>query len=349
MACKAPRRELLRPFAALSAPQCPVAVFRQTSSPELDTALANLRERIFVPAHLPKTSKDLIYQSKHHHLLESESVTATLGDETHILRPINRTKDEPRTRTAFHYIISLMREPSDWDNLVPLLEEIRIAKRRLPIETLERTVRRASQTRRWDTLLAAARSPKTTGFELRDRKLVLQVLWGLREEVMAASWEDATTDSTLRRAEAVCALLDDKEHCGGQQISSSDPRVRPEVVGVLLELAAVRALRRYGGKDEDGMVALYVERLEGVWWNLDLADMKEWKRENARLWAWVPVWNGLRLAERILGPHERVGWVSKARDEVSKYVEKDRDTVRHEAEEGRVPKGLRWLEDAEKL
>jgi hypothetical protein len=59
----------------------------------------------------------------------------------------------------------------------------------------------------------------------------------------------------------VVALLDNPAHTGGQLPQESDPRTRANVIGILLELAAVRANKHLGGQDIDGKVAQVSERL----------------------------------------------------------------------------------------
>ena len=55
--------------------------------------------------------------------------------------------------------------------------------------------------------------------------------------------------------------LEDTEHGTGKFVHSGDPRRRPEVLSVFLELAAVYAYKYQGAKDLDGKVKAYAERL----------------------------------------------------------------------------------------
>jgi hypothetical protein len=241
-----------------------VPIFTEASTPELQNLLTSLREKVIIPAYLPKSQKDLIYKDKYKKLLASEPVTAYLGDEEFTLEHIDRRKDVPNTKKTVRAAIQLMKEKKDWDNLPNLLEGLIVAG--YPIEAYrEMIIRWIGSAGRQDIILECVRRVSDTKFTLGDPQVAIQVMLWMSLKGVQSNWNKGETRKALAWAEEVAMLMEDEKHIGSRSLhGENDSRIRPEILGILLELSAVRALKHQDGKDVDGKVAKYAERLLGL-------------------------------------------------------------------------------------
>jgi hypothetical protein len=91
---------------------------------------------------------------------------------------------------------------------------------------------------------------------------VNEIFWRLQDKAFASDWSAEETKQAFAWAEMFLDMLEDERHAGSKLIKGhQDPRVQPQVIGLVLQMAAVRAERHLAGKDEDGKVAKYAERL----------------------------------------------------------------------------------------
>lgn len=287
-----------------------VPIFAEASSPELQDLLSTMRENIFLPAHLSKPHQALIFGARHQKVLEDDPVTVEVSGENFRLKHIDRMKDQPGTVEILLKFISLMKDKKDWDNLPIFLEGLRIAGRNLKPQYWEKLVRKAGQAGQQHIILECARRASRTGFVLKDLNLVREVMWWIQHKTLSTGWTAQSTKRALSMAEQIADLLEEEKHCGGSFLSGSDPRARPEVVGVLLQLVAAHA-KLSSGKDEDGKVEIYSRRLLGTLArkaNLReaLPEGKELWTSNALLCNVTPIVYGMREAAEILGPASEV-------------------------------------------
>jgi hypothetical protein len=287
-----------------------VPTFTESSSPELQDLLSTVRETVFLPAHLSKPHQALIFGTRHRKVLEDDPVTVEISGEDFRLKHIDRTKDQPGTVEGLLKLVSLMKEKKDWDNLPIFLEGLKIAGRKLKPRYWEKLVRKAGQADQQNTILECARRASRTGFVLKDLNLVREVMWWTQYKALSAGWTAQSTKKALTMAEQIADLLEDKKHCGGTFLSASNPRARPEVVGVLLQLAAAHA-KLSNGKDDDGKVEIYSRRLLGTL--ARKANLREGLPEGRELWTSnallcniTPIVYGMRVAAEILGPESEV-------------------------------------------
>jgi hypothetical protein len=255
-----------------------------------------------LPTHLSKSHKDLIYKEKHQRTLEIEPVFATIAGEKFHLEHIDRLIDVPG-RSALRTAVDLMKEKKDWDNLPSLLIGLKDAKTVLRSGDLTWITRKAGLAGRPDIILECARRVSDTGFELKGPEVVVEIMWQLQFKAAQNYWDAKDTKQALSWAETITELLEDRRHAGGKITEpGNDPRVRPEVIGVLLQLSAVWVTRWQNGKDEDGKVARYMARLlkspASIQPDSTRTDIFS---ANGYLAYMVPVLHGLKLAAQILG------------------------------------------------
>lgn len=306
-------------------------------------------------------------------MLENEPFYVEIGSEKVQLFHINRTKDEPRTLHGINQITKLMKTSADWENLPRFLAELKNARRN--IGKPAKIMRRANKAGMQHVVMECVKQAADTGFVLRDLHLVREVMWGAHLRGQQGGWELGAARKALTQAEYVALLLENPLHSGGGEVKSlEDPRIQPDVIGVLLETAAIKALREkeqdqdqdQDGKD-DGKVAQYAERLMRSHWekvNLDddtyvddPADPTikgEEKTPPARadyeVQRWAPVWKGMEIAGRLLEPETEVGrWLRRMTPRMEEAVRRAADFVERADDGERKKRGLTWYDDLKKI
>lgn len=189
-----------------------------------------------------------------------EAVTARISGEDFQLKHINKVKDLPNTRKAFFQAVDLMKEKKDWDQVPVLLQGLKNAGSSLKMEWLLILIRKAAVAGRMDVMIECARRVDATGFRLNDPELMSALMWGIQCKAITSEFDTKETKKALAWAEMLLVIMEEDKHAGRRVILKSDPRRRLEVVGALLQLAAVRAIRHLDSKDEHGMVEKYAER-----------------------------------------------------------------------------------------
>ena len=154
-------------------------------------------------------------------------------------------------------------EKSDWNNLPALLAGLHRAKRTPTDRQLAKIVRLASNNGRFGTILQCLHQAHNTGLTLQKDEVLDAVIWALREIASDSQWSEEGTSKAIRDANEVAMQLEDLEHGTGKFIRPGDPRRRPAVLSVFLELAGVYAWKWQRGRDVDGKVRAFAERLLG--------------------------------------------------------------------------------------
>ena len=205
-------------------------------------------------------------------------------------------------RDSFRSLLDLMKEPRDWDNLPEFLAALHTAKRRLKPWQMEKMVRRANEMGRQGAIMECLRRSATTGFLLGNVRIVREVMWGARQKAEQAEWSEDGTKKAFLQAEQIMELLNDPKHTFKKAIEGEHPNKLPEIVGVVLELAAATAVKHKNGKDEYGKVAAYATTtLQSLQRraNLDF-DPSNMHDANYTLQMWAPVLHGLNLAAGVI-------------------------------------------------
>ncbi|KAL2050863.1 hypothetical protein ABVK25_008924 [Lepraria finkii] len=281
----------------------PLPAFTNTSSEELNTLLTTFRTNIFLPSHLISLQRDLLYKKKNHPLLTSdEPATVRLGNEVHRLHPLDHKKDEPPTRPSIAKVVDLMTETGDWKNLPGFLEGLKTARRRVKGFQYEKMVRRANDCGRMGVVVDCLRRVEGTGMGLWDVRVARWVMWGAMAKAMQADWREEGVEKGAKFAEGIWELCCDPRH-GGTRGGLEDPKKRPEVVGVLVQMHAAKAHLFGGGKDEGGAVEKWVRVLLKVWGNTEMEVAEgDWYDANDKTLIWAPernlaqdcrIWNRL--------------------------------------------------------
>ncbi|PQE23804.1 hypothetical protein CJF30_00008799 [Rutstroemia sp. NJR-2017a BBW] len=286
-----------------------VPSFEPTPSPELDRVLAQYRSKLFFPAHLSEYDRRLVYSPKNSSSLLNDPKYVDIGGESFRLEPIRQLWDEPSKRKGFRRALYLMVDTKHWNNLPRLLEGLKDCKRPLKKDQVQEMIRKAALANRIDIIIECARRVTDTGFRLNEPEVVKSVMWGLHVKAAQSDWAEKETEQALRLGEMVAEMLEDKQHAGGPIVGDDDVRRLPEVIGILLELAAVRASKHLEGKDADGKVATYAARIVDMpTKKLTIEEDSSMEQEIAvNMWLKdaVPVIHGMKEALRLLDPDTR--------------------------------------------
>jgi len=245
-------------------------------------------------------------------------------------------------------MLETMKDPKDWDNLPAFLEGLYMAKRRLESSQVEKMVRRANEMRRQGVVMECIRRAGTTGLLLNDARVVREVMWGARLRALQAGWSVEGTEKALLQGEQIMELLEDPKHSGKNGVVGEHPRKLPEVIGVVLELAAVRAGKYGNGQDEDGKVAAFATttlasiRTHG---NADF-DSGNWHDANYKLQMWAPVLHGLRLAFGVLKKNTTLAQdIRSTTRELGEVVSQTRTLLLANTLQGGTRRGLKVYDD----
>jgi len=291
-----------------------------------------------------------MYKGKYKKTLDMEPAIVTLAGEEFKLHHIDKTKDIPSRTKGVIEAVKLMKDKRDWDNLPHLLAGMKNAKRKFAPSIRNRIMGRAAANGRMDVMLECARRVDYTGFQLNDPDLVLDFLRGIMYKAVALGERDAKeTEQALVWAEMVADMLEDERHSGKRNIVENDPRASREVVGILLDLAAMRATQR-NGKDEDGKVVRYAERLLGTSF-LSSPPEDGIKRLTGRIQAmnrWlqinVLVLHGIKVAGQVLDPSTKVAVeLEQIGTSLEETVNRERERMIQEVASNEAKKDLKFL------
>lgn len=246
-------------------------------------------------------------------LLASEPVTAILGGEEFTLQHVDRTKGAiPKQRASLLEAMKLMKEKKDWDNLPNLLEGLSDAGLSIPLVSVM-VIAFASRAGRQDTIVECLRRVEDTKFALDNARIASRCMLAMQLKAVNSDWDSKETRKALAWAEQIAMMMEDPKHSRNVVLGGpDDPRIQPQVLGALLQLAAVRALKFQDGKDDDGKVLQYAERLLSLPASFEgpkvplLSEKGKTRRDTAKIRStWLalhaPIWYGLTVARTILG------------------------------------------------
>lgn len=216
------------------------------------------------------------------------------NDEPFHLRPMD-PQSRPTKQEAID-TIALMKTPSDWQNLVPFMFGLNMSHRFIKPDRWEWVIRHANnQADALGVIVECAKQAEITGFRLNNAAVVQRLFFELHRKAQRGGFQEPALGKALRLANQILTLMEAPEHI--EHNLQLDPKRKPIVVGVLLELNAARALNEFGGKDEGGHVMAYALRLLGTWPNHPFnRETKKWADVDQQLLENVPIYNGLRLA-----------------------------------------------------
>jgi hypothetical protein len=245
------------------------------------------------------------------------------------LQHINKRKDIPNHKKALYNAMKLMKEKTDWANLPNLLEGLKVAGMNTNTPPIKGVVlSELMKAGRQEVILECLRRVEGTGMQLKEPNFVIRIMLAMQKRAFTINWHEHETAKALKWAEMVVVLMEDPKHAGSRVLAGEDdPRLQPEVIGILLELAAVRAVKHLESRDVDGKVAEYAARLVGTPLDFKTPPGEGEYDLNPWLWAHVPVLHGMYEALKVLDSSSAVAEGLRTKSEVldsmvSTYYEK---------------------------
>lgn len=277
-----------------------------------------------LPSHLSSKHQKLIYKKRYENELLTEPVIATIANEDFQLQHIDRTKDLPNHKKALFKAISLMKEKKDWGNLPNLLAGMKLAGMNTSgLSMKNRIVSLVRQAGRHEVILECLLRAEDTGIQLKEPVFATMVMLAIQQRAFDTDWHEHELAKALKWAELVVVMMEEPKHAGSRVLAGKDdPRLQPQVIGILLELASMKAVKYLEGRDVDGKVAEYSTRLLGTPLDFEpLAYESEHAYEseyalNPWLWAHVPVLHGMYEALKVLDPSSPVAEGLRTKSEV---------------------------------
>ena len=227
--------------------------------------------------------------------------TASAGEKVPFtLYPLDHLRDEPNTRKSFAKLLDLLRERKDWELLPDFLRELKASGRRLRAPLVAKMVRKAAGQGHMGLMMEVFRRVESTGLKLGDLEVTREVMQGAIQRAVRGDWGEQELDKALKHAELTLLSLEDPKHAAGK--GQENPLDRPEVIGVAMALAATKAAKYLGAKDEGGKVERYASRyLKSMEGKEISVDATSWRDGNDKLTMWVPSWQGIQMALKVLG------------------------------------------------
>ncbi|MCJ1352441.1 MAG: hypothetical protein MMC33_002425 [Icmadophila ericetorum] len=294
----------------------PLPTFPQTSNPDLDALLTTFRNNVFLPAHLTKPQRKLIYKKNlQGNLTGEEPVYVSLGgsDEKHTLRPINRLQDEPHTVRSFHTILDLLKDGSNWNVIPPLLESLKQSKRELPDGAKAKLIRRAGEAGQTGIVMECLQRVNSTDLRLDNIEVAHEAMLLAVGIAIRSSWSQEGLRKAIRFSENILDfMLQDQKQAFMPGKPSKIPLFRAEITGVPMALAVTRSVLfpdLEANTRSQSDIPQYIQQTLNLFRNTmifnlaephKLESLRNWRIANEYLIKWTPVWLGLKMATKIL-------------------------------------------------
>ena len=280
--------------------------FPPTSDPALDALLNTFRQNVFLPSLLLRPQQALIYKTtRNHHLLGEDPVAVTVpisgstkdaDTETVTLTPLNRFKDEPNSKEAFHKVLELMKEKKDWDVLPGFLEGLSYSGRVLTQNMQEKLVRRAALAGRTGLVIEILRRSAKTGVRIDNYDVARWAMRGALETAIRSDWSEDGLKKAAHQAIVLLELMDDPRNGVRKDIKDvNDPRKRPEILGLAMGLLAA------GGGEVQEVKKLAQRMLETPKSASLQSPILTIRSANSKLVRWAPVRWAMEKALGVLG------------------------------------------------
>ncbi|KAI0995747.1 hypothetical protein K3495_g12433 [Podosphaera aphanis] len=236
----------------------PVPKMSGVKNPELQEILTRFRQNAVLPKHLAKNQQDLVYKKKYITMLQNENVTANISGEKFRLQHVDVIKDRPRLKLFVIDILPLMREKEDWAVLPNVLHALKNIGFKVTPPVAEKIARKAGIAGQQNVILECLRRTKDTGMSLMEPHFTQIVLYWIQYKAAELDQTAASMTKTLSFSEQILEMLENPLFTGNRFLDSNDhQRNLPETIGLVLNIAAMRATKFEGGTDKDGLVAKY--------------------------------------------------------------------------------------------
>ena len=171
-------------------------------------------------------------------------------------------------------------------------------------------IRRAGAAGRIGVITECLRQIERTGLKLDHVGKARSAMNGALQTAIISGWSEEGTTKALKQAENFLELIEDPAHVPTRPASTAiDPRKAPDVVGVVMSLAAFKTAKYAEGSDEIAKVEKLAKRFLRLWDNAKFgpAGQQKWWHANENLTVWAPVAHGIRSALQVLDHQSPTG------------------------------------------
>ncbi|KAL1857391.1 hypothetical protein VTK73DRAFT_8098 [Phialemonium thermophilum] len=271
--CRTSARPGGRCFSTSSSRQAThVVSFTETSSPQLDDVLAEIRTKIILPSYIRIEQRKKLYDARYKKKLEVDPVTMELDGQILKFYYTDPVREMPNTRELLLRAVNQMKTPQDWENLPRLLEGVcGQAGRKLEYYDYPRLIRKAALHGCLRTIFVCIRQVKRTHFRLGSSETVNELLSWVQKQAIDSGRERAATEEALAWTERIILSLEDEAHHPVRKRGDEgkDPKSYPlcrdpQILAARLHMASALALLPPPASDgaEDGESAATQRRQE---------------------------------------------------------------------------------------
>jgi hypothetical protein len=247
-----------------------------------------------------------MYKESNRAILAKEpGVIVVMEDDEEVKLETRDAYDKPPVQKSLNQLVRFLdrnQNDADWDNLVPFLNGLAMAKQNLRQTFPPKITRKACEVGKEHIIISCAAKTKETGLSLRQAEVARELMLGQHNQAVLASFKGPEMETIRRRAELVARMLEDQLSTSPKlEKGECDARRDPVVLAVLLELAAEKAVHKYDGKDQDGLVANYANKLlhlEGWKPSSDLQGATT-SEQNIALVDLIPIQNSMKWALKV--------------------------------------------------
>ncbi|KAF4968259.1 hypothetical protein FSARC_4350 [Fusarium sarcochroum] len=232
------------------------AVFAETENPELNEVLIKVQEKIILPAYLPPTQRELVFDPKKSTFIQQNPVIIELDGLEHKFSTIDRFTEVPNSKKAFHEVVDLMKTKEDWDNLGTLLAGYKKAGIRLHRDQYARMIRQAGVEGQPYTIIECAKQAQKTGLYLKYKDWVVILLTHINEKIIKPNGEGNDALHALKWNMLVWDLI--QRHLPGFVNRARQYHLSPDVRGLFLfaQASAIQAQQAAEAPAEELVQAL---------------------------------------------------------------------------------------------
>lgn len=274
---------------------------------------------MFIPNAFPKKQRDMLYKTTRHEELKENPLIIQKGDEEIEVEPVNR-RDQPRVRRALLEALKLMKVPEDLQNVPKLLEGLTRAGQSYGIGISAKIVRIFGERGLQSLTLSCAQAYKQTGFMLGDPEVAEEAMLGAHIMAQQGKWTKDSVEFAFKNASEIAQLLDATKVVSKVKlrrtrssifdagyVQNRAPNARPHMIGILLELSAIQAVKFNDGMNDTGkQVENYAAKFDASWTNnqyvwdrSETSPARAASYHNHTLTRWLPAWKGIQVALKV--------------------------------------------------
>ncbi|GAB1320689.1 hypothetical protein MFIFM68171_10899 [Madurella fahalii] len=311
------QRRLLSASSALRASE--IISFQSTGSRQLNEDLNTFREKFILPTYLTQEEQKKMHSPKWKDKLQRDPFRLEIDGVVHKFYYVDKITGYPNTKELFTRILNRMKKPSYIaNNLMPLLQGLKRAQRKLDPTMWPKIVRKAALAGSLDTVIRCIQHADKTGFRLSTSETISELLCYIQQPAIENDFKRTKVESALKKIQTVLDLLEGERdiHKPTPDSEGRYPFYRdPQFLAARLHMAAALAVHHKEGKDKNGRVTKYAEELVRLWPEgaglLDLQPDLSYKNKekmaylldrNEYLWVASPILNGLNLAAQVVDP-----------------------------------------------